>query len=399
MSAPPSVVLDGARLEGLELILDGLLGDTTGYCLPGEQLDGYALAPALEVHTPISPGDRVELEDPDRTPIAILEVERSRPSDEGGWWVAGKVTALRRPEHGHARALRISADTDFTGRLVALFGGDVRAADVLSAVRATSDGRIDLVYVGPSDGVATVSALRDLADTAMQLPGARVLFLPDADVGISVDVATVVARRLGAAEPLDFRRDDRPGTGAVVLFTGLSGAGKSTLARGLVEYLRERTTQPAVLLDGDDVRREIAGELGFGSDDRDRNLRRIAWVAARIAEVGGLAVCAPIAPFAASRRAMRAKVEPRSPFIIVYVATPLEVAESRDRKGLYAKARAGLIAEFTGVDSPYEAPTDADLVIDTSRSTVEDCVAKTVRLLEERGVLPPTAVAKGGCDA
>ena len=180
---------------------------------------------------------------------------------------------------------------------------------------------------------------------------------------------------------------DRTRRGLLIVLSSPSGAGKSTVARALVEHLHAHTRQPAVLLDGDDVRREIAGELGFSREDRDRNLQRIAWVAARIAEVGGVAVCAPIAPFASSRDAMRAKVEPASPFLVVYVATPIEVAEARDRKGLYARARAGLIPDFTGIDSPYEVPADADLVLDTSRISVEDCVEQVLEMLAGRDVL------------
>lgn len=396
MTATRSVVLSGARLDGLELLLGGMLGESHGYCLPGEGPTGWAIAPTLEVGVAVAPGERLELEDPDHTPLAALDVDRIREARDGAWWVAGTLTPMHPPEHGHARELRATAGTDLAEHTVALFAGRIRAADVLSAARLADRGGLDLVYVGASDAAETARGLRDLEDGAALLPGARVLFVPVVDLGVHDDVASLVVRRLGAADPLDFRRESAATSGAVVLFTGLSGAGKSTLARGLVEHLRTHTAQPAVLLDGDDVRREISGELGFRPEDRDRNLQRIAWVAARVAEVGGVAVCAPIAPFASSRAAMRSKVEPRSPFLVVYVSTPLAVAELRDRKGLYAKARAGLISDFTGIDSPYEAPADADLVLDTSVTRVEVCVTEVVRLLGQRGVLPVGSLMAAG---
>lgn len=387
MTAAASVVLAGSRLDGLELLLAGLFGDVDGYRLPGEEHGGWELAPTLEVPVPVRPGERITLEDPDRTPLAVLTVEDVLVSQDGRWWVSGKPRALRHAEHGYAREFRPTRGTNLAGRAVALFSSPVRAPDVLRAVCSSSGGGIDLIFVGASDAVDTVQGMQDLRDSAAQLPDARVFFMPNADLGTDQDLAMLVLRRLGAEDPLDFRRESGKTAGAVLLFTGLSGAGKSTLARALVERLGMRPGRPAVLLDGDDVRREIAGELGFGRDDRDRNLQRIAWVAARIAQVGGVAVCAPIAPFASSRAAMRSKVEPDSPFIVIYVSTPLEMAESRDRKGLYAKARAGVIQDFTGIDSPYEEPTDADLVLDTSASTVDECVAAVVRVLIERAVI------------
>ncbi len=171
--------------------------------------------------------------------------------------------------------------------------------------------------------------------------------------------------------------------GAVVLFTGLSGSGKSTIARALADGLEDDGRQ-ATLLDGDEVRQHLSSELGFDMSSRERNIERIGWVASLVAAHGGIAVAAPIAPFASSRARVRAMVEPHGTFVLVWVSTPLEVCETRDRKGLYARARAGDIADFTGISSPYETPLDADLEIDTSTMDVTEAVTLVRTILEAR---------------
>src|SRR5262249_4966462 len=137
--------------------------------------------------------------------------------------------------------------------------------------------------------------------------------------------------------------------GLVVLFTGLSGSGKSTLARAVVDEVEQAGLRRVTLLDGDDVRRMLSAGLGVGPGERERSIRRIGWVAARVAEHGGMAVCAPIAPYAATRAEVRQMAEEVGDFVLVHVSTPLAVCEARDRKGLYAQARAGLVADFTGI--------------------------------------------------
>jgi sulfate adenylyltransferase len=175
--------------------------------------------------------------------------------------------------------------------------------------------------------------------------------------------------------------------GFTVFFTGLSGAGKSTIARALTVRLMEMDGRRVTLLDGDIVRRHLSSELGFSKAHRDLNIRRIGYVASEITKHGGIAVCAPIAPYAATRRAVRDMIEPWGGFVEVHVATSVEVCESRDRKGLYAKARAGLIPEFTGVSDPYEVPARPELAIDTALCSVEEAVQTVVLKLEHEGFL------------
>ncbi len=141
------------------------------------------------------------------------------------------------------------------------------------------------------------------------------------------------------------------------------------------------------LLDGDDVRRLLSSGLGFDHAARDLNVRRIGFVGSEIARHGGLAVCAPIAPYAESRAAVRAMVEPVGDFVLVHVSTSLEECERRDLKGLYARARAGLITEFTGISDPYDVPTDADLVVDTAAMSREEALNRVLDLLHARGLI------------
>ena len=174
--------------------------------------------------------------------------------------------------------------------------------------------------------------------------------------------------------------------GLTVFFTGLSGSGKSTIASGLHARLLERG-RAVTLLDGDVVRHHLSSELGFSREHRDLNIRRIGFVAAEVTRHGGIAVCAPIAPYDTARKDARRMVESHGGFVLVHVATPIEVCEARDRKGLYAKARAGLVKEFTGVSDPYEAPTDADVVIDTSTIDRDSAVDTLLAHLEKEGYL------------
>ena len=190
---------------------------------------------------------------------------------------------------------------------------------------------------------------------------------------------------------LELRRSHPPRRhqGFTVFFTGLSGSGKSTIANALLVKLLEIGGRSVTLLDGDLVRKNLSSELGFSKEHRDINIRRIGYVASEITKNGGAAVCAPIAPYDAVRKDVRSAVEPAGGFVLGHVDTPLEVCEQRDRKGLYAKARAGIIKEFTGISDPYEAPVDADVTIDTTALTPEEAAQQIVLHLERDGYVGP----------
>ena len=175
--------------------------------------------------------------------------------------------------------------------------------------------------------------------------------------------------------------------GFTVFLTGYSGAGKSTIAKVIYSRFLEIGGRPVTLLDGDIVRRHLSSRLSFSKEDRDTNIRRIGFVASEITKNRGIAICAPIAPYAATRREIRHSIEAHGGFVEVHVATPLETCEQRDRKGMYAKARAGLIQGFTGVDDPYEVPESPEVRIDTTRRTPDEAAQEILLFLGERGYI------------
>jgi len=228
---------------------------------------------------------------------------------------------------------------------------------------------LSLIEAGTERTDLASGELEDMLDRGVEVPS---WFTPPA-----------VAQELGLARP------PRRERGLVIFLTGLSGSGKSTLARALRDALSERSERTVSLLDGDLVRSLLSAGLTFSRPDRDLNIARIGFVATEVARHGGIAICAPIAPYAQARREVRRAVQEVGDFLLIHVATPAEVCEARDRKGLYAKARAGLIDHFTGVSDPYEEPDDADLVIDTSVVTRQQALDAVMRLLTDGGWLPP----------
>ena len=265
-------------------------------------------------------------------------------------------------------------------------------------------------FYGPYDGQELLRQHQAELGVTM-VPVKSMLYLPDRDAYVPADEApegapalsisdTQLRERLaaGADIPAWFSFPDvvaelratyppRSRQGFTVFFTGLSGSGKSTIANVLAARLLEMGGRTVTLWDGDLVRKNLSSELGFSRAHRDVNVRRIGFVAAQDTRNGGIAICAPIAPYAASRQANRELISAHGGYVLVHVATPLAVCEQRDTKGLYAKARAGIITEFTGISDPYEEPDDADIVLDTVDATPEECAQQVILHLEKEGYI------------
>ncbi|MGH3486370.1 MAG: adenylyl-sulfate kinase [Actinopolymorphaceae bacterium] len=405
-----------AEYDDLALALDGVLPDVT-----------------VAVPDDVAVADSVHLTDVEGTPVARLTVARCRETATGGQVVTGSVTPLAPREDGVFRHLhRTPADLSdvLAGSKVAAVPVDAplssadlsRLGDSVTAYDTTV--LLPLVGDGSPRLLSAPALVRATAEAADLLPG-RTLVVPvplarrdDADeddrrrrvvaaaYGEPVDLALDEPRELAPGEGayiLDGYPDrvaaiiavEQPALherGLVVFFTGLSGSGKSTVARRLRDLILERSDRTVTLLDGDVVRRMLSAGLGFSRADREANIARIGFVAAEVSRHGGLAICAPIAPYAETRAEVRRMVgSAGGGFVLVHVATPLEECERRDRKGLYAQARAGLIKEFTGISDPYEAPTDADLVLDTTGLEIDAAATSVLDLLTARGWFRPAA--------
>ncbi len=240
---------------------------------------------------------------------------------------------------------------------------------------------LNLVYVEdrdsyfPEDKIPEGSRSLDLSGTELRRRLSEGLDIP------SWFTFPEVAAELRRTHP------PRKAQGFTVFMTGLSGSGKSTIANALLVKLLEMGGRPVTLLDGDVVRKHLSSELNFSKEHRDINIRRIGYVASEITKNGGIAICAPIAPYDAVRKEVREMIAPAGGFALLHVATSLEVCEGRDRKGLYAKARAGIVKEFTGISDPYEVPEDAELVIDTDGLSPDEAAQEILLYLEKEGYI------------
>jgi sulfate adenylyltransferase len=266
-------------------------------------------------------------------------------------------------------------------------------------------------FYGPYDSQSLVDKYAE--ELNMQImPGRTMVFVPSQDkymrseeVPEGVEVANIsgteLRERLRDGRPLpewftypevaeELRRTHKPrnSQGLCIFFTGLSGAGKSTIANALAIKLLESGGRQVTLLDGDVTRKALASELGFSKQDRDTNILRIGFVAAEIAKHGGIAICAPIAPYKRTRKLVKTAVkEAGGGFLLAYVSTPLAICEGRDRKGLYQKAREGVIKEFTGISDPYETPKHPDLTLDTESYSADELAQQIILHLEQEGYI------------
>ncbi|UPK74613.1 adenylyl-sulfate kinase [Nocardioidaceae bacterium SCSIO 66511] len=359
--------------------------------------------------------DAVELIDPEGVPLATLTVTaRTYDTDGDAATLTGPVEALSPNEFGPFRRYhRAPADvrSEHPNAIAVPVTAPPTIADVEAInARAAATGKtpVLLVYTGPGtpQGVSAPALVRTALAAARDIPASAVVAVAvaarddaEADAAFHAEVAeayadeTLLLAAAGerSADVEAIRRRDHPPRserGLVIFFTGLSGSGKSTLARALYDLILERGERTVTSLDGDVVRHHLSKGLGFSKEDRETNIARIGWVAAEIARHHGVAICSPIAPFDSTRKLVRQMVDDAGGgFALIHVATPLEECERRDRKGLYAKARAGVIPEFTGISSPYEEPTDALVRVDTTGRTIEDALSDVVKGLSEAGWL------------
>jgi sulfate adenylyltransferase len=493
----PAWTLDEGQLGDLELLLSGALAPLRGFMSPvevdsvtaeGRLPDGTAWPVPVTFEVPASAikpdATRLLLQDPEGTPLAVLEITDRLPVLPDLVRLGGPVTAYRPAEHGPFRHLRrtpAEVRAEFAGAPVLAYvtNAPLHCHQIGQLRHAASQLKARLLLLpmlaGPAEIVIRPDALvRTVQAAARNLPpGTQVIPVPlrpyHAPAQDELALRAIVAAAYGAthlladkpveptqpgedtsrpgpvipvlspgdwaydpvaevwrplslieagtertdlasgeledmldhgvevpawftppavAQELRRARPPRSERGLVIFLTGLSGSGKSTLARALRDALSERGERTVSLLDGDLVRSLLSAGLTFSRADRDLNIARIGFVATEIARHGGIAICAPIAPYAQARQEVRRAVQEVGDFLLIHVATPAEVCEARDRKGLYAKARAGLIDHFTGVSDPYEEPDDADLVIDTSMVTRQEALDAVLHLLTDGGWLP-----------
>jgi sulfate adenylyltransferase len=388
------------ELDDLELILMGVLDEPLSLRLPAE-VAGAARGQG-----------GLELTDPEGLPLATFEAAET---DEDV--TRGPVAPLAHPQFGafrryHRSPHEVREKHAGVPTLAVPVSEPLTVAAIEAVDRAArSEGAVPLllalVGTGSPRGVSAPALVRATLAAAEDISGAEVLAVaaarrddPEQDARFRERVALAYGDTMlqpPAVEDalpaqvqriVDADRPPRDRRGLVVFFTGFSGSGKSTLARALHDVVLESGDRTVTSLDGDVVRRHLSAGLGFSREDRETNIRRIGWVAAEISRHGGLAICSPIAPFDSTRQEVRAMVESAGGgFVLVHVSTPIEECERRDRKGLYAKARAGEIPDFTGISSPYDVPTDAAVTVDTTGRSIEDALEDVLGVLRADGWL------------
>jgi sulfate adenylyltransferase len=395
----------GGRLRGIEPVYHY---DFASLRLPPDELRqriarrGWRRVLAVLTRRPLGPGE-----------LALVE-RRARELE-------ADVLLLAEAGMAEAGSLRYYARMRALEAALPRFGEQAAEAAIVSLPRPLGSARERTLrqLVARNHGATHVLLLDDLPDAPTEavpegvtaVPGGRMVHVPErglycledeceaGDAAQPCDIGALVDRMvageripewLGWPEVVDALRrawPPRASQGFTLFLTGLSGSGKSTIARALLGRLMEEGSRRVTLLDGDIVRKNLSSELGFSREHRDLNIRRIGFVAAEITKNGGVAICAPIAPYATTRRAVRDAVERVGGFVEIHVATPLEVCEARDRKGLYAKARAGVIKEFTGISDPYEAPGAPELRIDTAELSPDEAAQRILLKLRSLGYM------------
>ncbi|WP_052372137.1 adenylyl-sulfate kinase [Amycolatopsis taiwanensis] len=386
------------ELDDLALLRSGALAPLAGF----EGSDGQI---TLQVPPEIAADGALELVDAEGAPLARVSIESTYAAGE----LVGVVGGVTPCERGDFAFQQLLLDT---GEVRQRYGPSTLTVPVdraltvagLRDIERAAAGRpvLLLALAGHNRplGLSRTGLVRATLAAAGCLPAADVVVVPLARRDDPAADRRLLRRVVRAYAPGEIAecggtgelpeavaevvRRERSG-GLVVFFTGLSGSGKSTLARALCQIITERGRRAVTSLDGDVVRRNLSAGLTFSRQDRETNVRRIGWVAAEISRHGGVSVCSPIAPFDATRRQVRCMVEEAGgTFVLIHVATPLAECERRDRKGWYAKARRGEVAEFTGISSPYEVPRDADLRVDTTGRDVDDVMEDVLKVVCDR---------------
>lgn len=375
--AHQELTLRAAKQVGANLLINPSVGMTK----PGD-VEYYVRVRCYQELLPKYPKDTVRL--------ALLPLAMRMGGPREALW-----HAIIRKNHGcsHFIVGRDHAGPGKDGKDGAPFYGPYEAQELLrkyeTEVNVTMVPFQMMVYLQDED--------RYIAENEVT-PGARVLNISGTELRRRLAAGSEipswftfpeVVRELQRSYPPRHRQ------GFTIFFTGLSGSGKSTIARILMTKFLEMGGRPVTLLDGDLVRKHLSSELGFSREHRDINIRRIGYVASEISKNGGIAICAPIAPYDSIRKEVRGMIEPHGGFILVHLSTSLETCEGRDRKGLYAKARAGIVKQFTGISDPYESPVDAEVVIDTNEMTPEESAQEVFLYLEREGFIGGTNETAG----
>ena len=440
-----SLDLSQSQVNDLELLLSGAYAPLNGYlnqadhqsvCESMRLADGTLWPYPLSLEIPsellenFRRNARIALRDPEGVLLATLSVEDIFENQERHY-AGGKVEGITLPIHYDHRHLRLLPNTAKPNKKVALVTSGVLHTEqlekalhiarennctiLIQALDTGNDdifGRIRCIKATLATypeldielSVLPATASNDAKGVLLQAIIARnygcVAIMSSGDMSLINEYSREISLS-GVAIPKSSTKDlsnitteelkrmypDKRDQGFTVFFTGLSGSGKSTIANILRVKILERMPRKVTLLDGDIVRKNLSSELTFSKNHRNLNVLRIGFVAGEITRHGGIAICAPIAPYDEIRKKVRSTVDRLGGFILIHVATPLEICESRDRKGLYAMARAGKISEFTGISDPYESPNDAELTIETTEISAEQACQQVIEYLVQEGYL------------